>query len=125
MVKEIRFREFITSSDTKVLAGKDASQNELLVKKFINKSNIIMHTEKPGSPFCVIIGKPKNLRKDKKQTAIFCASKSQDWRDNKNDVIVHVFTGKDVYKRKSMPIGTFGVKKHKKIKVKKEEIEKW
>ena len=81
-----------------------------------------MHTAKPGSPFCVIQGKPG--KKDIKEAAIICASKSQDWRDNKGDVIVHKFTGKDVYKRKAMKIGTFGVKKFKKIRVKKREIKR-
>ncbi len=119
----IKFREFITSSGTKVLAGKDAEQNEALVKQFIGKNNVIMHTAKPGSPFCVIMEKQR--LKDKKQVALLCAKKSQDWRDNKKDVVVHVFTGKDVYKRKIMPKGTFGVKKKKMIKVKKEDILKF
>ena len=96
----MKFREFLTSSEKKVLCGKDAEQNENLVKEFIGKENKIFHTEKPGSPFCVIAESLKPSKKDEKETAIFCAAKSQDWRDNKNDVIIHVFTGKDIYKRK-------------------------
>lgn len=108
-----------------VLAGKDAESNEELVKEFIGKNNLIFHTAKPGSPFCVILeNKNKIKNEDLKEIAIFCARKSQNWRDNKNDVLIHVFKGKDVYKRKDMKTGTFGVKKFKLIKVKKEEIEK-
>ncbi len=117
----MKFREFITKSGKKVLAGKDAKSNEEVVKQFKGKGNVIMHTAEPGSPFCIVEGKPN--REDIKEAAIFCASKSQDWRDNKEDVEVHVFTGKDVYKRKGMKLGTFGVKKFKGIKVKKGEIE--
>ena len=118
-----KFREYITLSGTKILAGKNKEQNEELVKSFKGKNNTIMHTEKPGSPFCIITGKSK--KGDKKECALLCAKKSQDWRDNKKDVVVHVFTGKDVYKRKTMPIGTYGVKRFKKIKIKKIDIEKW
>lgn len=117
----MKYREFITRSGIKVLVGKDAKQNESLVKEYLGKNNIIMHTAKPGSPFCVIADKPK--KGDKKETAKFCAKRSQDWRDNKNDVLVHMFTGKDIYKKKGMKIGTFGIKKFKTIKIKKSEVE--
>jgi len=116
-----KFREFITKSGTKIFAGKDAEQNEILVKQFLGKSNTMMHTSLPGSPFCVITEKLKVG--DKKEAAIFCAKKSQDWRDNKEDVRVHIFTGRDVYKQKGMKTGTFGVKRFKEIKVNKKDIE--
>ncbi len=119
----MKFREFETGSGKKVLAGKDAGQNEELVKQFIGKGNKIFHTAAPGSPFCVIEDLKPN-KKDIKETAVFCASKSQDWRDNKNDVNVHAFTGKDTYKEKRMKAGMFGVRKFENIKVKKKEIEK-
>lgn len=116
----MNFREFITKKGTKVLIGKNKEQNETLVKKFKGKNNIIMHTIAPGSPFCIITEKLKIG--DKKQVAIVCAKYSRDWRDNKRDVKVHYFSGKDVYKRREMEIGTFGVKKAKVIKVKKRDI---
>jgi predicted ribosome quality control (RQC) complex YloA/Tae2 family protein len=115
------FREFTTSSGKKVLAGKSAEQNEELVKQFLKKENIMFHTKKPGSPFCICLELDIS-KKDLKEIATFCASKSQDWRDNKSDVIVHFFSGKDVYKWKRMPAGTFGVKKNEDIKIKKKEI---
>ncbi len=115
----MKFREFETKSGKKVLVGKDAKSNDELVKQ-IEKDEVVLHTAKPGSPFVNIKGKAN--KKDVKEAAIFCASKSQDWRDNKGDVIVHIFTGKDVYKRKGMKSGTFGVKKFKKVKVKKMDI---
>ncbi len=119
----VKFREFVTSNGIIVLAGKDAMQNEELVNQFKGKGNFIFHTAKPGSPFCVITEKPKSG--DKKETAVFCAKRSQDWRDNKANVLVHIFTGKDVFKRKDMALGTFGIKKKRNIKIKKEDIEKF
>ena len=117
----MKFREFETSSGTKVLAGKNAENNEELIEQ-VGKEEFVFHTAAPGSPFINIKSK-KPGKKDVEETAVFCASKSQDWRDNKKDVEVHYFHGKDVYKEKKMKLGTFGVKKFKVIKVKKKDIE--
>lgn len=118
----MKYREFETSSGRRVLAGKSAQSNDELVREFEGKENVIMHTEKRGSPFCVIIDNKKPAKKELHEVAVFCALKSHDWRDNKNDVIVHVFKGKDVYKNKSMPTGTWRLKNFKTIKIKKKEI---
>jgi predicted ribosome quality control (RQC) complex YloA/Tae2 family protein len=118
-------REIILESEAKIFLGKNSENNDELVEKYKGKENIILHTAKPGSPFCVI-EKLNPTKEEVKNSAIICASKSQDWRDNKQDVLVHVFTGKDVYKEKIMKTGTWGIrKKPKLIKVKKQEIEKW
>lgn len=114
------FRKFITNSGALILAGKDAGNNEELIRQ-VGKEEFVFHTAAPGSPFVNIKGKPK--RGDIKEAAVFCASRSQDWRDNKKDVIVHQFKGKDIYKEKRMRLGTFGIKKFKKIVVKKKDIE--
>jgi len=118
----MNYREFETSSGKKILGGKSAEQNDELVKQYLGTSNKLLHTAEPGSPFCVIT-ELKATKKDIEETAIFCASKSQDWRDNHSNVNVHVFSGKETYKTKGMKSGTFGVRKYSTIKVKKEDIE--
>jgi len=125
-MKKQNYRKFETSGGLKVVAGKNQEQNEELVKKFIGKNNLIMHTAKPGSPFCIILGRKKPKRKDIKETAVFCARYSQAWKKPKRkpkQVEVHIFSGKEVYKTKNMKTGTFGVERHKKILVEKKEIE--
>jgi predicted ribosome quality control (RQC) complex YloA/Tae2 family protein len=117
-----RFREMTTSSGKLILAGKNAKNNEELIAQVEPKEDVF-HTAKPGSPFVNI--KKRSNAKDRKEAAIFCARHSQDWRDNKKDVIVHHFKGKDIHKNKLMKTGTFGIRKKKIIKVKKEDIEKW
>ena len=121
----MKFREFETSTGKLVLAGKSAENNEELVSQ-VGKEEIVLHTAKPGSPFVNIKAKSKEVnKKELKESAIFCASKSKDWRDSKSDVDVHWFYGKDIYKIKGMDKGTFGVKKFKNIKIKKKEIEEF
>ena len=117
------FRKIKLESGTKILLGKDENSNDELMKEFKGKDNIILHTSKPGSPFCVIEDlDPSN--KDIKASGAACASYSQDWRDNKKDVIVHVFTGKDISKKIWMKKGSWKVKNPKVIKIKKRDIEK-
>jgi len=119
-MEKIKFRKFKTSSEKLVLCGKNAQNNEQLIKQ-VGQNETVLHTQKPGSPFCNIKGKA--TKKDIKESAIFCAKYSKDWKKNKSDVEIHVFKQKDIYKDKDMKLGTFGVKKFKTIKIKKKEIE--
>ena len=109
----VSFRKFETPSGAIVLAGKSAENNEELIKQ-IGQKEIVLHTAEPGSSFINIVW-----------SGAVCAKYSQDWRDNKKDVIVHIFRGKDIYKDKKMKTGTFGVKRYEIMKVKKEDIIKF
>jgi len=116
-------REFTLPSGTIIFLGKNSANNDELVNKYHGKENVILHTAKPGSPFCVI-EKLNPTKEEIEKSASICASKSQDWRDNKGDVVVHIFSGKNVEKDKSMKEGTWRIKsKPKLIKVKKKDIE--
>ncbi len=115
-----KFREWFTSKGSYVVAGKNSKNNEELINQ-VEPEETVLHTELPGSPFVNIKGKA--TKEDIRDAAIFCAKHSQAWRDTKNDVKVNVFRGKDIYKEKNMPEGTFGVKKSLTILVKKKDIE--
>ena len=115
-----KFREYLTKKETLILAGKNAENNEELIAQ-VNPEEEVFHTKARGSPFVNIKGKPKFG--EMKKAAIICAKYSKDWRDNKKDILVHNFKGKEIYKRKDMAQGTFGIKKEKIIKVKKRWIE--
>jgi len=115
-----KYRHFYTSAGNLVICGKNAEQNEEVVK-LAEKDESVLHTKAPGSPFCLIKGLAN--AKDKKETAIFCAYYSRDWKMNKKDVEIHVFRGRDLFKESGMALGTFGVKRAKKIIAKKSDIE--
>ena len=116
----MKFREIILESGAKFLLGKDKESTDELVKKFKGKRNTILHTVYPGSPFCVI--EKQVLSGDVYAAGVLCARYSQGWRDNKSDVKVSIFTGKDVSKPAGLKPGTWKVKKSKTITVKKEDI---
>ena len=121
MDKKIKFREITLESGTKITLGKDKESNDALMGKFKGKKNTILHTLAPGSPFCVI----NNLNPSKKDVytaGIFCAKYSQSWRESKKNVLISVFTGKEISKSKNMKTGTWNVKKSEQIIIKKEDI---
>jgi len=118
----MKFREFMTDRNTMIFCGRNAENNEELVEQ-VGKDEEVFHTDSVGSPFVNIKGKAR--KGDVKDAAIFCAAYSKEWKKNKSDVIVHRFKGKDVYKSFGMKTGTFGVKKIKKIKIKKKEIQEF
>lgn len=121
-MEEIRFREYITHNGTLCLAGKNATNNEQLIEQ-AEPEEIVLHTVEAGSPFVNIKGKAK--KGDIKEAAIFCARFSRDWKKNQQDVLVHKFKAQEAYKTQDMKKGTFGIKKFRVIKIKKEWIKNW
>ncbi|MFH0875007.1 MAG: NFACT RNA binding domain-containing protein [archaeon] len=76
-----KFRWFISSTNFLVIAGRDSTTNEIIIKKNVAKEDVIFHTSISGSPFAVI----KSLGKEidaatKQETADFTASFSSAWK---------------------------------------------
>ncbi|MBW2992911.1 DUF814 domain-containing protein, partial [Candidatus Woesearchaeota archaeon] len=76
-----KFRWFYSSEGFLCIGGRDATTNEIVVKKHTEPNDIIFHTEMAGSPFFII--KTKGKRPDK-QTLEECAqataSYSKAWK---------------------------------------------
>ncbi|MBU3913870.1 MAG: DUF814 domain-containing protein [Nanoarchaeota archaeon] len=118
------FRKLVLKSGKTALAGKSAENNEELIRQ-VGREEIVLHTEKPGSPFVNIkAGRKEISKKDLREAAVFCSAYSQAWKKDKvkREVVVHWFNGEEIFKTKLMKTGTFGVKKARKINVKKSEI---
>ncbi|HIH39735.1 TPA: DUF814 domain-containing protein [Candidatus Woesearchaeota archaeon] len=49
-----RFRWFITSEGFLAVGGRDAGSNELVVKKHMEKNDLVFHTDAAGSPFFIL-----------------------------------------------------------------------
>jgi len=49
-----KFRWFISSEGFLVVGGRDATSNEVIVKKHAEKQDVVFHTDMAGSPFFVI-----------------------------------------------------------------------
>ena len=115
-------RELTLSTGTKIFLGKNSDNNDELVSSYEGKKNVILHTVSPGSPFCVI-EKINPTKEEIYEAGVFCVSKSQDWRDNKRDIKMHVFSGNDVKKSFWMKSGSWKLRnKPKEIIIKKKDI---
>ncbi len=76
-----KFHWFKTSGNLLAIGGKDASQNETLIKKHADSKDLVFHTELAGSPFFILKnGKEKAKPQDEKETAIAVASFSRAWK---------------------------------------------
>ena len=117
----VKFREHITSNGLLMYCGKSSSNNDAVIQ-LADPSDIVCHTVAKGSPFVVIKGRAD--LEDIHEAASYCSVYSQDWKKNNRDVLVHYFSGRDIYKDKNMKSGTHGVRKSKELLVRKEDIEK-
>lgn len=106
-----KYRWFITSTGILVVGGKNATQNDELLKKIkkIKEDFIVMHTASPGSPFSIILEDVNKINEaDLDETAIFTGCFSQAWKSGKKAEI-DIFKISQINKSKIMKAGTWRV----------------
>ncbi|RMF55014.1 DUF814 domain-containing protein [Candidatus Woesearchaeota archaeon] len=76
-----KFRWFHSSEGFLVIGGRDATTNEIIIKKHTNDDDIVFHTDMAGSPFFVVktVGK-KVGEATLKEAAQATASYSRAWK---------------------------------------------
>ncbi len=113
--KEIRikreiFRTFTTSDGFKVIAGRDADTNELLIKKHLDKWDIVFHADIVGAPFTVIkAGKKLPSAQAIKEAAQFAACYSRAWKRKLGTIDVYWVHPNQVKKVPGLPKGSFQI----------------
>lgn len=76
-----KFHWFYSSEGFLIICGRDATSNEIVIKKHTEPNDIVFHTETPGSPFCAVKTEGKTPSEETlKETAQFCASYSRMWK---------------------------------------------
>ncbi|MEZ5335969.1 MAG: ribosome rescue protein RqcH [Methanolobus sp.] len=76
-----RFRWFMSSDGFLVVAGRDADSNEEIVKKYMEKRDIVFHTQVPGAPITVIKTEGREVPEQTlEETAQFVISYSSVWK---------------------------------------------
>lgn len=84
-----KFRWFITSSGFLVIGGRDATTNEIVIKKHTEKGDLVFHTDMAGSPFFVIKSEKKKIDPQSiKETADATCSFSRAWKSGLNTTSV-------------------------------------
>jgi len=75
-----KFHWFISSEEFLCIGGKDATSNEIIIKKHLDPEDLVFHTELPGSPFFLIKGGQKCGEATKEETAQATAAYSKSWK---------------------------------------------
>jgi predicted ribosome quality control (RQC) complex YloA/Tae2 family protein len=85
-----KFRWFHSSNGFLVIGGRDATTNELLIKRHMEPQDIVFHAEIVGAPFVLIKTEGKNVPEQTiKETAQLAASYSRAWREMLSAVNVY------------------------------------
>jgi predicted ribosome quality control (RQC) complex YloA/Tae2 family protein len=76
-----RFRWFVSSDGFLVVGGRDADTNEEVFKKYLEKRDLVFHTQAPGAPRTIIKTGGKEVPKSTLQEAAqFAVSYSSLWK---------------------------------------------
>ncbi|WP_292461598.1 ribosome rescue protein RqcH [Methanolobus sp.] len=76
-----RFRWFFSSEGFLVVGGRDAETNEELVKKYMEKNDIVFHTQNPGAPMTIVKAQGKPVTEQTlMEAAQFVVSYSSVWK---------------------------------------------
>jgi predicted ribosome quality control (RQC) complex YloA/Tae2 family protein len=76
-----KFRWFISSEGFLCIGGRDATTNEIIIKKYMNDDDFVFHTDISGSPFFVIKAEGKEIGKQSmEEVAQATASFSKAWK---------------------------------------------
>ncbi len=76
-----RFRWFVSSDGFLIVGGRDADTNEEVFKKYMEKRDIVFHTQTPGAPLTVVKTGGKEVPESTlKEAAQFAVSYSSLWK---------------------------------------------
>src|SRR3989344_5249827 len=75
-----KFHWFISSEEFLCIGGKDATSNEIIIKKHLEKDDLVFHTDMAGSPFFLIKNGQTAGEKTIEETAQAVAVYSRAWK---------------------------------------------
>ncbi len=76
-----KFRWFFSSEGFLCIGGRDATTNDILIKKYTEKEDLVFHAAVPGSPFFIIKSEGKTINQDTiEEAAIATAVYSKAWQ---------------------------------------------
>ena len=103
-----KFRWFYTSEGFLCIGGRDATTNDIIIKKYVSDDDLIFHTEAPGSPFFVIKCEGKTPgEKSSEEAAIATASFSKSWSQGFSTAEVYCVNPDQIKKELGLPKGSF------------------
>ena len=106
-----KFHWFFSSEGFLCIGGKDATSNEVLIKKHLEKEDLVFHTEMPGSPFFVVKKGKEAGEETLKEAAQATAVYSRAWKLGLGTAEVYCISPEQVSKKgkagEYLPKGSF------------------
>ena len=103
-----KFRWFFSSSGFLCIGGRDATTNDIIVKKHADKGDLVFHTQMAGSPFFIIKAEGKKVDEEtKEEAAQATASYSKAWKEGIGSAEVYCINPEQVKKELGLPKGSF------------------
>lgn len=111
------FRWFYSSEGFLCIGGRDATTNELVVKKHVSKGDKVFHTDMAGSPFVVVKSEGKEIPKTTlEEAAQFVGCYSKAWKLGHGYIEVFYVDPDQVTKQANpgefLPKGAFMIRGH-------------
>jgi predicted ribosome quality control (RQC) complex YloA/Tae2 family protein len=104
-----KFRWFHSSDGFLVIGGRDATTNEIIIKRHMEPNDIVFHADLHGAPFVLVkTGGKKPPEQTMKESAQLAASYSKAWRENLSSISVYWVSPEQV--SKTPPSGQYLVK---------------
>ncbi len=75
-----KFHWFISSEGFLCIGGKDSTTNEIIIKKHLEKEDLVFHTDMAGSPFFIVKGGQKAGEITLQEAAQATAAYSRAWK---------------------------------------------
>lgn len=101
-----KYHWLFTSNWFLVIGGRDASQNESIVKKFLEDNDIFLHADIQGAPAVILFAKGRQVsEQDIREAAVLAACYSKAWKLGMGAIEVYWVYGKQV--SKSPPSGEY------------------
>src|SRR3989338_8730452 len=76
-----KFRWFVSSEGFLAVGGRDATSNEIVIKKHTEANDLVFHTDMAGSPFFVVKSEGKKIgEKTKEEVADATCTFSRAWK---------------------------------------------
>ena len=108
-----KFHWFYSSEEFLCIGGRDATSNEIVIKKHTDKNDLVLHTDMAGSPFFVIKNGQAATEQTIKEAAQATASYSKAWKLGLGTLNVFYVKPEQVSKKTKageyMPKGAFMV----------------
>ncbi len=106
-----KFKWFLSSDGILVIAGRNAVQNENIMAKHADSTDIVFHADIKGAAFTVIKAEGKEVPNETvKEASEFSAANSKAWAKGLGKVSVFCLPREKYAKEAGMPKGTFSAR---------------